>query len=45
MYEFYITNLASGTEEIIFGRDLADAYKRANLHPAEWVVWGREYID
>lgn len=45
MYEFRIGNLATGKEEIIFGYDMNNAYKRAKLNPAEWVVYGREYID
>lgn len=45
MYEFRITNLANGKENVIFGYDLSNAYRRAKLNPAEWVVWSREYID
>ena len=45
MYEYRITKLANGEENVIFGRDAANAFKRANLNPAEWVVWDREYID
>jgi hypothetical protein len=45
MYEYRITNLANGKENIIFGYDLGNAYKRAKLNPAEWVAYSREYID
>ncbi len=45
MYEFRITNLATGKQSFIFGYDLDSAYRRAELNPAEWVVWSREYID
>ena len=45
MYEYRIAKLSNGEENIIFGYDLGNAYKRANLNPAEWVVWSREYID
>lgn len=45
MYEFRITNLTNGKENIIFGYDLSNAYRRAKLNPAEWVVWSRDYID
>lgn len=45
MYEFKITKLATGEESIIFGYDMANAFRRAKLNPAEWVVWDREYID
>ena len=45
MYEFRISNLATGKENIIFGYDMSNAFRRARLNPAEWVVWSREYID
>lgn len=45
MYEFRITKLATGEESIMFGYDISNAYKRAKLNPAEWVVYSREYID
>lgn len=45
MYEFRITKLSNGEENFIFGYDLSNAFKRAKLNPAEWVVWSREYID
>ena len=45
MYEFRITKLATGEESVMFGYDINNAYKRAKLNPAEWVVYSREYID
>ena len=45
MYEYRISNLATGKEEILFGRDINNAFRRAKLNPAEWVVYSREYID
>ena len=45
MYEFRISNLATGKETFIVGYNIANAYKRAKLNPTEWVVYGREYID
>jgi hypothetical protein len=45
MYEYRISNLANGKENIIFGYNIENAYKRAKLNPTEWVVYSREYID
>lgn len=45
MYEFRITKLATGEEASIFGYSADNAFRRAKLSPAEWVVWGREYVD
>ena len=45
MYEFRITKLSSGAESVIYGYDLAQAFRKAKLCPTEWVVWSREYID
>lgn len=45
MYEYRITKLSNGEETFIFGYSIENAYKRAKLNPAEWVVYGREYID
>lgn len=45
MYEFYITNLATGHNSIIFGYDLSNAYRRAKLNPGEWVCYSRVYVD
>lgn len=45
MYEYRITKLSNGEETFIFGYNIENAYKRAKLNPAEWVVYSREYID
>ena len=45
MYEYRIIKLSNGEESFIFGYDLSNAYKRARLNPAEWVVHSREYVD
>lgn len=45
MYEFRIAKLSTGEETFIFGYDMHQAFKRAQLNPAEWVVYNREYID
>jgi hypothetical protein len=45
MYEYRIAKLSNGEETFIFGYNIENAYKRANLNPAEWVVYSREYID
>ena len=45
MYEFKITKLATGEEDIVFGYNKTDAFRKAKLNPAEWVVWDRKYID
>ena len=45
MYAFYISNLATGKEKVIFGYDLRNAYKRAGLDGGEWVMKDREYVD
>jgi hypothetical protein len=45
MYEYRIGNLATGKEEILFGHDINNAFRRAKLNPAEWVVYSREYVD
>jgi hypothetical protein len=45
MYEYRISKLATGEESFIFGYSAENAFRRAKLNPAEWVVWSREYID
>lgn len=45
MYEYRIAKLSNGEENTIFGYNIENAYKRAKLNPAEWVVYSREYID
>ena len=45
MYKFRISKLATGEETFIFGYSAENAFRRAKLNPAEWVVYDREYID
>lgn len=45
MYEFYIESIYTGEERIVYGYDTKNAFRRAKLNPAEWVVYSREYID
>ena len=45
MYEFGLIKLATGEEKIIFGYNINNAFKRAKLNPAEYVVNYREYVD
>jgi hypothetical protein len=45
MKEFYITNIHTNKENIIFGYSSADAFRRAKLSPNEWTVDWVEYID
>ena len=45
MYEFRISKLATGEENFIFGYSAENAFHKAKLNPAEWVVYDREYLD
>ena len=45
MYEFRISKLATGEENFIFGYSVENAFSRAKLNPADWIVWHREYVD
>ena len=45
MYEYRITKLSNGEENTIFGYDTNNAFRRAKLNPAEWVVTDRQYVD
>lgn len=45
MYEFDIINKATNEENIIFGYDKKDAFRRYNLNISEWEVWMVTYID
>ena len=45
MYEYEIINRNTQSEDFIYGRNFADACKRAGLDPEEWKVIYREYID
>ena len=45
MYEYTIENRQTLELDIIFGYNVKDAFKRANLLPFEWDVLCAEYID
>lgn len=45
MFEFGIRNIHTGEEDIMFGYNIADAYRRAKLDTNEWHVTYCEYID
>ena len=45
MYEYRIINKSTNEEDVIFGHTYADAYRRAGLNPAEWVIDYQEYVD
>lgn len=45
MYEYYIESIYTGEERIIYGYDVKDAFRRANLAPIEWGVVYVEYVD
>ena len=45
MYEFGIINNKSNRQTIIFGRNLAHAFRRAKLNEIEWTVTYVDYAD
>ena len=45
MYEFRVYHKTQDIEEIIFGRDLQDAFFRFRMDSAEWTVYACEYVD
>lgn len=45
MIEFGIKNIHTEEENIIFGYNVADAYRRAGLNMNEWNTTYYEYID
>lgn len=45
MKEFGIININTNEANVIFGRNLADAYNRSKLNPNEWMLDWYEYID
>lgn len=45
MIEFGIKNIHTKEENIIFGYNVADAYRRAGLDMNEWNTTYCEYID
>ena len=45
MYEYYVESIYTGEERIIFGYNVNDAFRRANLAPIEWGVVYAVYVD
>lgn len=45
MYEFIIENRQTLEIDIIFGRNVKNAFERAHLLPFEWNVLSADYID
>lgn len=45
MYEYLIENRFTEHQDVIYGYNEADAFRRANLNRAEWWIWHSEYVD
>ena len=45
MKEFGIININNDERNVIFGRNPADAFRRAKLNINEWIIDWVEYID
>lgn len=45
MREYGITNYKTNENSVMFGRNLADAWRRSGYNPEEWEVYYEEYID
>lgn len=45
MYEYGITNVATGEPNIIYGYSYRDACRRLSLNPTEWEIDYSEYVD
>ena len=45
MYEFGLIKLATGEQDIVFGYNINNAFKRANLNPEEYAVTYTVYVD
>ena len=45
MYEFIIENRQTLEIDVIFGRNVKNAFERANLLPFEWSILSADYID
>lgn len=45
MYEYYVESIYTGEKRIVFGYNVQDAFRRANLAPIEWGVVYVEYVD
>jgi hypothetical protein len=45
MYEYYVANIYTGEEKIVYGYNVKDAFRGAKLTPIEWGVVYAEYVD
>jgi hypothetical protein len=45
MKEIGIINVNNNERNVIFGRNPADAFRKAKLNPNEWIIDWVEYID
>lgn len=45
MYEYIIENKQTLEIDVIFGRNVKNAFERAKLLPYEWVVLAADYVD
>lgn len=45
MIEFGVVNVETKEERVMFGYNIADAYRRAGLDMYEWYITYCEYID
>lgn len=45
MYEYGIINIKTEETAVMFGRSIADAYRRSKLDKSIWYVEYAEYID
>lgn len=45
MYEFFIENIYTAEEKIVYGYNIKNALERAKLPATEWGVVYMEYVD
>jgi hypothetical protein len=45
MYEYYIESIYTGEERVVYGYNVKDAFRRANLAPIEWGIIYAGYVD
>jgi hypothetical protein len=45
MKEFHIINIHTNEENIIFGYNPTDAFRRTKLNHNEWIINWVEYVD
>mgnify|MGYP003297182165 CR=1 FL=1 len=45
MYEFGIMNIHTNEESTMYGRNIADAYRRAKVSMNDWHITYAEYVD